>query len=103
VDQESRIWFGKLKLLVCLFVEKGRPIMNDHRPWAKLSELKPGDLLIAAQDLSCIDEGDILEVKLSKTNGLYVVCACGKHDLSDHLCGDFLLGFHKTSWNMRDA
>lgn len=77
--------------------------MSDPRPWAMLSELKPGDLLIAAQDLNCIDEGDILEVKLSKTNGLYVVCACGKHGLRDHLCGGFLVGFHKTSWNMRDA
>lgn len=77
-----------------------------RRSWAKLSELKSGDLLIVAHSLGCLDQGSIVEVmKYAKRGGGFCVnCACGKHDLYEHKSeSGNLVGFYKTNWNMRNA
>lgn len=78
---------------------------TDGRPWAKLSELKPGDKLKADGGFDCIEEGAILEVKAEDDGELYVECdgpdgaypGEGQHhslegQLSDE-DGDSLVGF----------
>lgn len=51
----------------------------------KLSDLKPGDRLIADDGFGCIDEDDVLEV-LEDHAGLYVICRgdCIEADLCHH-------------------
>jgi hypothetical protein len=46
----------------------------------KLNEVQVGDKLKADGGFECINPDTILEVK-SSHNGLYVDCACGKHNL----------------------
>jgi hypothetical protein len=80
---------------------------TDGRPWAKLSELKPGDVLIADGDFDCVTAGEECEVKADEGGALYVDCAGpigpeepqqepGKHLLDGQLSdvdGDSLVGF----------
>lgn len=68
---------------------------TDGREWAKLSDLKPGDKLIADGGFTCIPDGTIVEVAVDARNESYVPCKCGMHNLhgqvseddDDHLVG----------------
>lgn len=65
---------------------------TDGREWAKLSELKPGDHVLADDGFTCGMNGKTLEVS-QDDHGLYVPCNEGKHHLDgqaddgDHLVG----------------
>lgn len=62
----------------------------------KLTELKPGDHVIADGGFTCIEEGARLEVKsdpevgvaLGPEHQLYVDCAVGQHFLDGQLTDD---------------
>lgn len=62
------------------------------RPWAKLSELKPGDHVEIDSGMTCMDAGCIREV-MKDNLGLFVVCNEGTHHLigqtgdGEHLVG----------------
>lgn len=80
------------------------------RPWAKLSEVKPGDILIADGGFTCIPEGARLTVR-EDSDGLYVPCAGddadsghpiigGQHYLEGQADdGEHLVGFYKADGN----
>lgn len=71
---------------------------SNGRPWAKLSEIKPGDKLQADGGFTCIPEEAIQVVK-SGPDGLYVNCVSEKHLLSSQVSeenGDSLIGLYKV-------
>ena len=67
----------------------------DGREWARLSQLKPGDTVIADGGFTCIPDGARLQVCEHAEGGLCVPCAEGGHHLdgqlfakdNDHLVG----------------
>lgn len=67
----------------------------DGREWAKLSELEPGDVLLADGDFTCGIANK--ERLVGKRDGeLFVTCNDGKHYLDGQLSdedGDHLVGF----------
>lgn len=70
------------------------------KPWALLSKVKVGDILIADEDFTCLVKGQECEVKLygdtPQDDGslLYVSCSIGEHFLSSQVAnGDHIIGF----------
>lgn len=61
-------------------------------PWARLSELKVGDNLVADSGFTCLREGFVCKV-FSDHGELYVSCNSGRHWLAGQLSGDMLVGF----------
>ena len=63
------------------------------KPWAKLSELKPGDILIPDGGFTCMKEGARMKVVKDKDGSLFLPCNCGGHSLDgqaddgEHLVG----------------
>jgi len=54
--------------------------------WAKKSEVKPGDTLVADGGFTCIEAGARLIVeRRCYSSELYVRCALGSHSLDGHL------------------
>ena len=47
----------------------------------KLSEIKPGDKLIADGGFTCLDEDEVVEVAKDEEGFLYVPCRDGQHHL----------------------
>lgn len=64
------------------------------RTATKLSELKPGDVLIADGGFTCLLNGEACPVKAASSGNLYIPCADGQHFLDGQLDhdGDSLLG-----------
>ncbi len=77
---------------------------TDGRPWAKLSELKPGDKLVCDGGFTCMRKGQIGEVSLKSEGPLFhnefsIPCDKGKHFLSGQLSGidlDSLVGLWRA-------
>lgn len=54
------------------------------RPFARVSEINEGTMLIVDGGFTCIDQGEIRKVHRDK-NGLYIECKEGKHYLGGQL------------------
>jgi hypothetical protein len=76
--------------------------MSSHdirgREYARLSELKAGDMIQAAEDFGCIKADAFLLVKENEY-GLYIDCDKGGHHLEGHLpfdddADDHLVGIY---------
>lgn len=65
----------------------------DGKPWAKLSELKPGDILIPDGGFTCMKEGARLTVGKNNAGELFLPCRhkghtlVGQADDGEHLIG----------------
>jgi hypothetical protein len=70
---------------------KGTPQMTSI-PYANLSELRPGDNLIADIGFNCLRPGFVCKV-FAEGDQLYITCAKGRHWLTEQLDGDTLVGF----------
>jgi hypothetical protein len=46
----------------------------DGRPWAKLSELKPGDKLVTDGGFTCMLDDAVKEVRQRENGDLYIEC-----------------------------
>lgn len=73
------------------------------RPYAKLSELQPGDVLEADDGFTCMKNGERVKVIKDHDGSLFVPCKDGGH----HLCGqaddgEHLVGLHLVE-TMRTA
>ncbi len=71
---------------------------KNDRPWAKLSEVKAGDVLIADGGFTCIEAGPV-KIKSDECN-LYFDCCedgvMGKHHLLGQADdGEYLIGLYK--------
>lgn len=65
------------------------------RPWAKLSEVKPGHILIADGGFPCIKDGARLVVEQDGDGDLFVPCAEGPHLLDGQADdGETLVGLY---------
>lgn len=65
------------------------------RPWAKLSEVKVGDLLEADNGFNCI-ESNTPHTVCEDHEGLYIACAEGYHFLKGQADdGEHLIGLYK--------
>lgn len=64
-----------------------------------ISELKPGDVLIADADFDCMESGGSYLVKTDEQADLYVQCRCGRHYLDGQTDDDgkTLIGLSKAS------
>ena len=67
--------------------------MIEPREFAKASDVKEGDFLIADSGFDCIKPDAKLEVKANSSNELFVACNEGMHCLDGQLGGPFG-GFH---------
>ena len=64
--------------------------------FAKVSEVKEGDSLIADNGFTCIHGEAVVQV-FKDRDGLFVVCDEGKHYLDGQIKEDYYLGFVKGS------
>lgn len=66
------------------------------KPWAKLSELKPGSILIPDDGFTCMKAGQPVAVARDSNGELFVPCRggghtlCGQADDGEHLVGLYL-------------
>lgn len=68
------------------------------RPYAKLSELKPGDQLEADDGFTCLRDGDRMTVTKDHDGSLYVPCADGGHNLDGQADdGEHLIGLYRVA------
>lgn len=70
----------------------------DGRPYAKLSELKAGDLVESDADFTCL-RGGSRHLVCSGSEGLYIHCLGGYHYLVGQLSesdNDSLVGLYKV-------
>lgn len=67
---------------------------KDGREWAKLSALKPGDMLLCDGDFTCGIANKTVTVKTDVDGSLFVSCQSGAHSLAGQLAddGDHLVG-----------
>jgi hypothetical protein len=64
----------------------------------KLIDLKEGDKLVADGGFTCLNEGQIVEVKKDAAGELYVPCRSGRHALDGQTDdGETLVGLEKVS------
>jgi hypothetical protein len=66
---------------------KTMPDING-RPYAKLSDLKPGSFVTVDDGFSCMLEGVVFEVKADPKGSLYIDCSENGHTLDGQLAGD---------------
>lgn len=72
------------------------------RPYAKMSEIKPGDMLEADGGFICLKEGERVKVVKDADGSLFVPCKCGGHNLDgqaddgEHLIGLYLVESLRT-------
>lgn len=71
---------------------------SDGRAYAKLSELKEGDVIEVDGGFDCMKEGDQLFVEQRKDGTLFVRCSSeGGHSLAGQNDGDgYLVGMYKV-------
>ena len=72
--------------------------MNTLIRWAKLSKLRPGDM-VRTHGFSCRDSINSVPVQADESNALYVLCCeNGRHYLEGQLLddGDTLIGVELT-------
>lgn len=72
---------------------------TDGRPWARLSELKAGDKLVADGGFTCIKKGGVVVVEARGDGQLYVGCRSGSHYLDGQVSGenhDSLIGLWRS-------
>ena len=69
---------------------------KNGKPWAKLSELKEGDKLIADGDFTCLRSAGSVKIKKDHA-GFYFECSEGQHYLDGQLDddGEHLIGLYK--------
>lgn len=61
----------------------------------RLTDVKPGDILITDRGFTCMDKGQHLTVRLSR-HGLWIPCRVGRHYLDGQEDEDgFLVGLTK--------
>lgn len=66
------------------------------RAYAKLSELKAGDRLVADGGFDCLEDGQLVVVKATAAGGLFVICAEGEHYLDGQADdGEHLVGLYR--------
>lgn len=77
--------------------------MNDKtkdtagKPYAKLSETKPGDLLVVDAGFTCLKAGAQRRVKQDRDGELYIECADGGHTLSGQADdGEHIVGLYRA-------
>jgi hypothetical protein len=74
--------------------------MNDThgRPYARLSELRPGDWIEVYAGFSCMSSGEELVVE-TQNGELFVSCYFGEHFLRDELAddGNSLIGMYRVA------
>lgn len=58
------------------------------RPYARLSQLKPGDKLEFDDGFTCIPDGATRKVRVGTADALYVTCRLGRHYLDGQLVSD---------------
>ncbi len=66
---------------------------SEGRPWARLSETKPGDYLEADASFTCMKPG--IHMVWLNDNGLCLVCDEGWHTLRGQAHDDALIGLYK--------
>lgn len=67
----------------------------DGKPWAKLSEVKPGNILVADGGFPCVKDGARLIVGRDEDGDLFVPCAEGPHLLDGQADdGETLIGLY---------
>lgn len=67
-------------------------------PWAKLSELKPGHILIPDGGFTCMKEGVPVAVARDQAGALYVPCRSGGHTLDGQADdGETLVGLYRDT------
>lgn len=71
---------------------------TDGRPYAKLSELKVGDVLEADGGFTCIKKGAVLPIWVGNSGQLTVSCLLhGGHEIGGQADdGEHLVGFYKV-------
>src|SRR5581483_12175137 len=68
---------------------------TDGKPWAKLSQVKAGDFLIADGGFPCIKQGARLQVQADGAGDLFVPCAEGPHLLDGQADdGETIIGLY---------
>ena len=85
------------------FYGKRKPMMDTDMttdisgtPWAKLSELKPGDILIPDGGFTCMKEGARMKVIQDHDGSLFLPCNCGGHALVGQADdGEHLVGLYR--------
>ena len=61
-----------------------------------MSEIKPGDKLIADAGFTCLSEDEVVEVKADAKGELYIPCEEGEHYLDGQATGDGIcVGFKR--------
>ena len=65
------------------------------RPWAKISEVKVGDLLEPDGGFDCLECGAHLMV-FHDSDGLFIKCSEGHHYLDGQIEGDHYIGLYKV-------
>jgi hypothetical protein len=69
----------------------------------KLTDLKPGDLIVADDGFTCLTEGEVCEVLFSNdANEAYVKCSDGTHYLDGQLDedGEIIVGFTRCEFTI---
>lgn len=67
------------------------------KPYAKLSELKPGDVLVADGGFTCMKEGARMKVVKDHDGSLFLPCDCGGHHLVGQADdGEHLIGLYRA-------
>jgi hypothetical protein len=71
---------------------------NFGRPWARVSDTKPGDILECDAGFSCLVPSSLRVVKLYNETGLYIQCLEGMHFLDGQEQDGYYIGlYHKES------
>jgi len=68
------------------------------RPYAKLSELVPGDQLEADSGFTCLKDGERVKVIKDHDGSLFIPCADGGHHLDGQADddGEHLIGLYRV-------
>jgi hypothetical protein len=67
-----------------------------NRVYARLSELKVGDIVEVDDGFGCLSKGDQRQIKITVNGSLYIDCAIGQHTLIGQLDNaGFLIGIYK--------
>lgn len=68
------------------------------RPYAKLSEIQPGDILEADGGFTCMKEGKREKVIKDHDGSLFIACDCGGHHLHGQADdGEHLIGLYRDT------